>query len=239
MTTPSSLITTVQDKYNAVQTAHQTQEDNLRSFIQQAENRLRDLQNKIQDFGQKQQDFTTKLDQTLQTLEQEIGKNSGIIASLSPGNSLSKKELVTQKRVSLLQSLKQVEGYLGQLDQEVSNVLNEISQGLQQAQQDGDPVRISLQDLVTEIGNLNQELKKIETQAQAMAMADSSKQPAPPVLAQATTGALASNVDMDILTKLGQAEVALIALKQALEKSRLMQQVIYNINELGYRHNLQ
>lgn len=96
MTTPSSPITTVQDKYNAVQTAHQTQEDNLRSFIQQAENRLRDLQNKIQDFGQKQQDFTTKLDQTLQTLEQEIGKSSGIIASLSPGNSLSKKELVTQ-----------------------------------------------------------------------------------------------------------------------------------------------
>ena len=237
MTTPSSPITTVQDKYNAVQTAHQTQEDNLRSFIQQAENRLRDLQNKIQDFGQKQQDFTTKLDQTLQTLEQEIGKSSGIIASLSPGNSLSKKELVTQKRVSLLQSLKQVEGYLGQLDQEVSNVLNEISQGLQQAQQDGDPVRISLQDLVTEIGNLNQELKKFETQAQAMA--DSSKQPAPPVLAQGTTGVSVSNVDMDILTKLGQAEVALIALKQALEKSRLMQQVIYNISELGYRHNLQ
>ncbi len=51
----------------------------------------------LQNCGQKQQDFGTKLDQELQTLEQEIGKNSGFVASLSAGGILAKQELVAQK----------------------------------------------------------------------------------------------------------------------------------------------
>ena len=91
MIMPSTLVKKVQDKYNATQTVHQTQEDNLCSFLQQTENRLRELQKKLQDFAQKQQEFTIKLDQTFQALEQEIGKNSGFIASLSPNNALAKR----------------------------------------------------------------------------------------------------------------------------------------------------
>lgn len=229
-------MTKVQEKYNAAQTAHQTQQDNLRGFVQQTENRLRDLQKKLQDFVKKQQDFTTKLDQALQTLEQEIGKNNGFVASLSSGNALAKKELVAQKRVSLLQGLKQVEANLSQLDQEVSSVINETGQGFQQAQKDGDPVRTNLQDLLMELSNLDRELKNSQFQ-QETALAGS--QPAPQTVAQGITGAPATGVDMEVLTKLGQAEVALLALKQGLGKSRLMQQVVYNINDFGHRCNLQ
>jgi cytochrome c553 len=45
-------------------------------------------------------------------------------------------------------------------------------------------------------------------------------------------------VDTEVLTKLGQAEVALLALKQGLEKSRLMQQVVSNLSEVQQRHHL-
>lgn len=217
-------ISKAQDKCNAVQAARQTLEDNWRGFLQQTDNLLREAQKTLQNCGQKQQDFGTKLDQELQTLEQEIGKNSGFVASLSAGGILAKQELVAQKRVSLLQGLKQEQESLGQLDQQLSAVIDHLAQGFQQLQQHSDPVRTNLQDLSTELGHLDQEFKNLKSQTQA----------APVRLAPTTS----NGVDTEVLTKLGQAEVALLALKQGLEKSRLMQQVLSNLSEVQQRHHL-
>jgi DNA repair exonuclease SbcCD ATPase subunit len=240
MTTPSDLIARIQEKRDTTQSAFQTHQDNVVLLIQQMQNHLRDLQTKLQDLGQKQQDFTTKLDQIFQTLEQEISRNSGFIASLSPNNTLSKQEMVAQKRVVLLQSLKQMEGSLKQLDQDITNGQNQVQQGLQQIQKDGDSVRNSLQDIITELTSFDKEVKALESQAQmAVPVTD---QPPPVVTAgNKNTAPMPSStaVDNEILTKLGQAENALIALKQALEKSRLFERVVYNINDFGHRYNLQ
>ncbi|MGI6128508.1 MAG: hypothetical protein ACOYEO_00260 [bacterium] len=235
MTTPTDLIRRVQEKHNAVQTAYQTHQDNLLNLVQQMQNLMRGIQTQLQDLGQKQQGFTTQVDQTLQTLEQEMGKKNGLIASISAknNNALLKQEMVAQKRTMLLQGLKQMDNQLKQLNQEATNVQDQAHQGLQQVQKDQDLVRTSLQDLLTELTSLSQEIKNLEVQtAQTQSSAQGQVTNSQP--AQGST-----IVNGDILTKLSQAEMALLNLKQGIDKSRIMHQVTYNINEFGFRYNLQ
>lgn len=234
MAQKNQIIDTIRDQGNAIQSAHQTQEDNWRGFLQQTENLLRDTQQALQDSLQKQQDFCSKLDQELQTLEQDMGKKTGLLALLSPSNILAKQEQVSQKRVALLQGLKQNQQNFTQLAQQITAVMDHVATGCQQLQEHGGPVRTNLQQLQTELGNLDQEFNSLKAQLQTMAANLSQDQPA------AVKAPLPSinGISVEVLAKLGQAEAALLNLKQVLEKGRMLQQVTDSINEFGHAYSL-
>lgn len=226
----SDALNQVQQKLSAADQAYQTAEGKLRGFLQQAENRVKDAQKKLQEINQKQQEFQTKLDQTLQTLEQEVTKNNGVIASLSPGNSLSKKEQVAQKRIALLQGLKQVEQAIQQADQELNNVLGELQQGAQQAQQDVQPVHSGIHDITTSLNALGGQIENLAAQAAAT--------PAQPAAAAAPAPPPPTSLDAQVLQSLDQAQVALIHLEQGLQRGRWLGRLCSNIEDFGRRHGL-
>lgn len=220
-----------QQKLTSADQAYQTAEGKLRTFFQQMENRVKDAQKKLKDMSQKEQEFQTKLDQTLQTLEQEITKNGGVIASLSPGNSLSKKEQVAQKRVALLQGLKQVEQSIRQADQELTNVLGEIQQGAQQAQQDVLPVHNGIHDVTTSLNTLGGQIENLAAGAPA-------PRPAPPPAASPSPPSPPSSLDLQVLQSLDQAQVALLRLQQGLTRSQWLNQFCNRIEDFGRQHGL-
>jgi len=217
----------VRQKVTAADEAYQTAEGKLRNFIQQAENRLKDVQKKLQALNQKYLDYQTTLDQTLQTLEQEITKNNGLIASLSPGNALAKKEQVAGKRLSLLKALKQVEQATQQADQELAAVLSELEQGAQQAEQDIRPVYTGIHDISTSLNSLGGQIEAFVAQSQNAGQ----PQAAPPALS-------VSGIDGQVMSSLNEARLALLQAQQGLERSRMLSQVQRNIEDFGCRYGL-
>ena len=221
-------LSNIRAKINELHSAHQTQEDNWRHFLRQAETLLREAQTALQDCAQKQQDFNSKLEQELQMLEQDIGAKSSFIASISPSNLLAKQEQVAQKRVSLLQGFKQGCESMTQLEQQLAAVMDHAAAGLNKLSQYSDPVRAGLQDLATEFSNLG----NLTNQAQPAA---SAPMPAP---TGNPTAAGRDSFEARLLTQLTAAETALKDLQQVLEKNRLLNQLAHNINEFGHSYNL-
>lgn len=217
----------VRQKVAAADEAYQTAENNLRNFLQQAESRLRDVQKKIQALNQKCLDYQTNLDQTLQTLEQDITKNNGLIASLSPGNTLSKKEQVSTKRLALLKALKQVEQAAQQVDQELAAVLGELQQGVQQAQDDIRPVYTGIHDVNASLNSLGGQIETFLAQSANAAQVQAAPQTLP-----------VSGVDSQVLSSLNEARLALMQVQQGLERSRMLSQVQRNIEDFGCRYGL-
>lgn len=217
----------VKQKITATDEAYQRAEGKLRNFLQQAESRLKDVQKKLQALNQKYLDYQTNLDQTLQTLEQEITKNNGLIAFLSPGSSLSKKEQVAGKRVALLKALKQVEQATQQADQELAAALSDFEQGAQQAQEDIRPVHTGIHDISTSLNSLGGQIETFLAQSGNAGQPQAAPQTLP-----------ASGIDGQVLSALNQASLALLQVQQGLERSRVLSQVQRNIEDFGGRYGL-
>lgn len=213
---------------SAADHAYQVAEQEVRDFTQQMENRIKDVQAKLQELVQKEQEFQVKLDQNLQTLEQEINKNNGIVASLSPGNSLSKREQVAQKWVALLQGLRQLEESVQEVSKELDLVLGEYHQAAGQILTDVTPLRTALGHITTQLGTLAGQVESL-TSAASTAPSSASPQSIPERL---------SSFQAQLLGNIYAAQTAFINVQQGLAKAQVMRQLLTNIEDFGRQYGL-
>jgi len=201
-------LTNGQSQFTAIEKIYNTNNKKLEIFFNDSQKTLDSLGEQLQQLQQDLNNFKVTLDESMRKLEMDVSKNDGMLANIVAGSNLKlKKEKVSQKRMALLQILKNITNDFQTFQKDFNQTCKNLTNNWQKLNQD-------FADLKKDISNAFNNIQNQFNQQQL------SQQPQ-----QAGTSSLQGQTQQNNQSIFQQAENQLQQAQQVLKNNQIISQV--------------